>query len=143
MDLISKSIEIAIRAHAGQFDKSGESYILHPLRVMHKLKSEEEICTAILHDVIEDSNISENELLIAGIPPKIVTAVKCLSRIKNETYEDFINRVLQNELAIKIKHADIEDNMNLMRLTSLTDADVKRIKKYHKAWMRLSRHIER
>lgn len=139
MNLIEKSLEIALRAYAGQKDKAGRTYILHPLRLMNQMGSEEEMAVALLHDAIEDSDMTAEELLNQGIPKSVVDAVRCLTRRTGETYDDFITRVSQNALALKIKMADIEDNMNILRLNRLTENDLRRMARYHGAWKRLNR----
>jgi (p)ppGpp synthase/HD superfamily hydrolase len=137
MNIIEKSLEIALKAYTGQKDKAGKAYILHPLRLMNLMQTDEEMSVALLHDVLEDSEFTERDLLNEGIPPKLVDAVKSLTRLDGESYDNFINRVLKNELASKVKRFDIEDNINVLRLSRLTEKDLKRIAKYHKAWLKL------
>src|SRR5215207_8065162 len=134
MKLIEKSLHIALRAYAGKTDKAGREYILHPLRVMAKMKTDLEMSAALLHDVIEDSDITAEQLLAEGIPAEVVEAVQSLSRKENEDYQDFVARAKKNKLAAKVKIADIEDNIDVLRLTSLDEYDLARIKKYHSAW---------
>jgi len=134
MNIIEKSLEIALKAYAGQTDKAGKTYILHPLRLMSKMETDEEMSVALLHDVIEDSNITVDDLLANGIPSTVVNAVQCLTKNKGENYEAFIIRVLENKLATKIKKVDIEDNINILRLNTVGEKDLERIAKYHKAW---------
>lgn len=134
MNLIEKSLEIALKAYSGQKDKAGKTYILHPLRLMSKMGSEEEMAVALLHDVIEDSEFSADDLLEAGIPAIIVNAVISLTKIDGEDYDAFMERVLKNKLASRVKKADIEDNINLLRLNVVTEKDLARAAKYHKAW---------
>ena len=138
MEIILKSLNIAIRAYAGKVDKAGSEYIKHPLRIMAKMKTDAEMSVALLHDVIEDSEITADELLSEGIPTDVVDAIICLTKIDNESYHDFIVRVRSNELAVKIKIADIEDNINVLRLKSLSDTDLNRVEKYHSAWRYLT-----
>lgn len=138
MDIIEKSLEIALKAYSGQKDKAGKTYILHPLRLMAKMETEEEMSAALLHDVIEDSDYTAEDLLDNGIPSNVVKAVQSLTKIHGESYEIFIERVLLNKLASKIKKADIEDNINVLRLDSVSSKDLKRIAKYHKAWKTLN-----
>ncbi len=134
MNLIETALHIALDAHCGQRDKAGEAYILHPLRLMHNMRSAHEKATALLHDVLEDSPHSRESLLEAGIPIPIVEAVQALTRNRGESYPDFIQRAKANPLARKVKIADIEDNINILRLTSLSSTDLERLKKYHTAW---------
>ncbi len=137
MNLIEKSLEIALKAYRGQKDKAGKTYILHPLRLMAKMHSEEEMATALLHDVIEDSDFTAKDLLAEGIPKSVVEAVQLLSKQPGDSYQEFVDRVLGNPLAAKVKKADIEDNINILRLDSVSEKDLQRIAKYHKAWKRL------
>ena len=137
MDIIEKSLEIALKAYAGKKDKAGKTYILHPLRVMARMQSEEEMAVALLHDVIEDSEYTADDLLEAEIPQTLVDAVQLLSKTDNESYEEFIDKVLTNDIATKVKIADIEDNINVLRLNSLCERDLQRVAKYHKAWQKL------
>ncbi|MES9900549.1 MAG: hypothetical protein ABW148_16200 [Sedimenticola sp.] len=137
MNLFEKSLEIALKAHSGQRDKVGKAYILHPLRIMAKMETEVEMSVALLHDALEDSDLEAADLLDEGIPATVVDAVQSLTKGEGENYEIYLERVLENELACKIKKADIEDNINILRLSSVTDRDLERIKKYHKAWWKL------
>jgi len=138
MNIIEKSLEIALKAYKGQKDKAGKTYILHPLRIMAKMNTEEEMSVAMLHDVIEDSDYTFEDLISEGIPANVANAVQALSKNKDENYEQFIERILRNKLASKIKLADIEDNINILRLDTVTQKDLERISKYHKAWKTLS-----
>nr|WP_228779073.1 GTP pyrophosphokinase [Methylobacter sp. BlB1] len=133
------AISISSRAHAGQIDKAGQPYILHPLRVMFKFQSEHERIVAVLHDVIEDSEISLDDLKKLGFSTTIIEAIDCLTKRGGETYEEFISRVSLNDLAKKIKIEDIKDNMDLTRIDSVNDIDLARIKKYHQALKFLSK----
>ena len=134
MDLIETALAIALKAYKGQKDKAGKSYILHPLRLMAKMQTEDEMATAILHDVIEDSDYTRAALINEGIPANIAKAVEVLSKTKGENYDQFIDRVSGNPLALSVKIADIEDNINILRLASITDKDLQRVAKYHRAW---------
>jgi (p)ppGpp synthase/HD superfamily hydrolase len=137
MDIIEKSLKIALKAYSGKKDKAGKTYILHPLRIMAKMGTEEEMAVALLHDVIEDSDYTSEDLLGEGIPSAVVEAVQLLSKIDGESYDQFVGRVIENALASKVKIADIEDNINLLRLESVGKKDLVRVAKYHKAWKKL------
>jgi len=138
MKLIEKSLHIALRAYAGKTDKAGREYILHPLRVMAKMKTDLEMSAALLHDVIEDSNITAEQLLAEGIPAEVVEAVVCLSKNENEDYQDFVARAKKNKLAARVKIADIEDNIDVLRLPAVDEYDLARVQKYHAAWQFLN-----
>jgi (p)ppGpp synthase/HD superfamily hydrolase len=139
MDIIEKSLEIALKAYAGKRDKAGKTYILHPLRIMSKMDSEYEMAVALLHDVIEDSDYTDEDLLAEGIPFEVVEVVQLLSKIDGETYDQFIDRLIGNTLAVKVKLADIEDNINVLRLETVGEKDLERVAKYHRAWKKLTK----
>ncbi|MGR6760317.1 HD domain-containing protein [Paenibacillus sp. T2-29] len=129
---LNKAISIAATMHNGQFDKGGNPYILHPLRVMMKLKSNKEQIVAVLHDILEDTTMTK-EKLSEDFSSSIIDAVIALTRKEDEPYMEFIRRCKQNELARKVKIADIEDNMDLSRIEQPTKKDYERTKKYEKA----------
>lgn len=136
-ELLTKAITLACQVHQNQFDKAGEPYILHPLRVMNNVEGGNMLkIVAVLHDVIEDSDgaVTFKTLQDMGFPPSVVSAVDALSKRNGESYQDFIIRVSENAWAIKVKIADLEDNMNLKRLSEITDKDLARYKKYHEAY---------
>ena len=134
MRLIETSLQIALRAYAGKVDKAGRESILHPLRVMSKMRTELEMSAALLHDVLEDSEITAEELLAEGIPAEVVEAVEHLTKHEGEDYMDFVARARENRIAAAVKRADIEDNIDVLRLSSLDETDLARIQKYHSAW---------
>lgn len=138
MTLIEKSLTIALRAYTGKTDKAGRDYIHHPLRLMAKMTSDSEMAVALLHDVIEDSDITADDLLAEGIPSEVVEAVLCLTKQAGENYLEFVLRAKQNTLARKVKLADIEDNINVLRLLTLNETDLARVAKYHAAWQLLN-----
>jgi (p)ppGpp synthase/HD superfamily hydrolase len=140
MSSLEKAISIAAQAHDGQRDKAGAPYILHPLRVMMKMTTESERITAVLHDVIEDTGWAIERLVQEGFDPAILAAVDCLTKREGEGYEAFIQRVQLNPLAVKVKIADLEDNMDGSRLKEVTAADEKRIEKYRNALQELVNH---
>lgn len=133
MNLLSKAIVIATKAHDGQVDKGGSPYILHPLRVMFKMSSEDLKIVAVLHDVIEDTETMLYDLEGAGFTKEIIDAVECLTRRDNEGYMDFIKRCKGNRLALLVKLADLEDNSDISRIKNPTEKDYDRIKRYKKA----------
>ena len=139
MSTLQRAIEIATEAHKGQFDKSGKDYIGHLLRVMEMGKTEDEKIVGVLHDVIEDTHWTFDMLEAEGFSREIITALKCVTKIsENENYDDFIDRVRKNPLAVAVKINDLSDNMDIRRLPYLSDKDVKRLKKYLKAYKRLT-----
>ena len=125
---------IATKAHAGQKDKAGAPYLLHVLRVMMSVEKLDEKIVALLHDVIEDSEITFEEIAYEGFPKKILKAVELLTKTESKPYEDYIQEIKRNELARVVKLADLKDNMNLTRLKKVTETDKMRIKKYKEAY---------
>ncbi len=139
MSTLERAIEIATEAHKGQLDKSGKDYIEHPLRVMEMGKTEDEKIVGVLHDVIEDTDWTFEKLEAEGFSPEVIAALRCVTKItENENYDDFIDRVKKNPLAVAVKINDLTDNMDIRRLPYLSDKDVKRLKKYLKAYKRLT-----
>ena len=134
---LDSAIVLASQTHMGQKDKGGSVYILHPLRVMMQMENEDEKIVAVLHDVVEDSSLTFDDLKNQGFSNDIIDALKCLTKEKGEAYEDFIERVSQNRLATKVKIADIKDNIDVTRLKTINEKDLERIQKYHNALMRL------
>ncbi|MFL0195222.1 GTP pyrophosphokinase [Clostridium sp. WILCCON 0269] len=139
--MLNKAIQIAVKAHEGQVDKGENPYILHPLRVMLSCNSEIERICAVLHDVVEDTSVTLEDIRKEGFPDEIVNALDCLTRRRGESYEDFIERVLKNKIACNVKLADLSDNMDLTRISNPTDKDEKRIKKYRKAFYKISKAL--
>lgn len=139
MSTLQRALEIATQAHQGQFDKAGRDYIGHPLRVMEMGKTENEKIVGILHDVIEDTDWTFEMLAEEGFSDEVIAALKCVTKTsENENYDDFIDRVKKNPLAVTVKINDLTDNMDIRRLPYLSDKDVKRLKKYLKAYKRLT-----
>lgn len=138
MSTLERAIAIATEAHKGQYDKAGNDYIGHPLRVMDMGRSEEEKIVGVLHDVVEDTGWTFERLSQEGFSQEIIEALRCVTKIsENENYEDFIERVKKNPLATAVKINDLTDNMDIRRLPYLSDKDVKRLKKYLKAYKKL------
>lgn len=132
-DYIKIAYEIAQKAHAGQVDKAGMDYIKHPEAVASFVNTNEEKATAYLHDVLEDTEITANDLLSAGIPHKVVEAVQVLTKEKYTPYFEYLSRVKENSLARTVKLADLKHNSDRSRLARITDKDLKRLEKYRKA----------
>lgn len=139
MSTLERAITIALEAHRGQTDRYGRPYILHPLYVMQQMDSETEMVAAVLHDVIEDSEVTLDDLRAEGFSTTVLTAVALLTHDKQRTtYEDYVLAIKPNPLARKIKLADLQHNMDIRRMTSLHEKDVVRLQKYHRAWQTLS-----
>lgn len=131
--MLDKAILIATKSHQGQIDKAGQPYILHPLRVMFSRKNETERICAVLHDVIEDTDITLDYLRREGFSEEILIALDALTRRDSETYDEFIDRIINNNIASHVKLADLCDNMDILRIKNPTKKDYERIEKYRKA----------
>jgi (p)ppGpp synthase/HD superfamily hydrolase len=140
MPTLEDAIALAVEAHRGQKDKVGEPYILHPLRVMFRLgwdAPEAARMAAVLHDVVEDTKVKLPDLRRLGYSEEVLAAVELLSRRPEDSYEQFIERVLPNPVARRVKRADLEDNMEIRRIAEVTPKDAERLKRYRAAWARI------
>jgi len=133
-EILEKAIQIALDAHRGKIDKGGSPYILHPLRVMLSMETVEEKIVAILHDVIEDSIVTIDDLRAENFSERILEALEPLTKKVHQSYEEYILAIKYNQLAKEVKIADLQDNMDIKRLNMLTAKDIERIKKYRNAY---------
>ncbi len=132
MATLERAIELAAHAHAGQADKGGEPYVLHVLRVMFAVEGEHARMAAVLHDIVEDTPMTLDQLRAEGFPEKVVRAVQALTKLPGETRLEAAQRAAQDPIARIVKLADNADNQNLERLPELTDKDVARLREYKK-----------
>lgn len=139
MSTLERAIEIAVEAHRGQVDKAGCEYVEHPLRVMAAGRTLEEKVVGVLHDVVEDSDWTFERLEAEGFSADVVEALRCVTKLSSdEPYDRFIARIKKNPLAVAVKLNDLTDNMDVRRLPYISDKDVKRLKKYLKAYKQLT-----
>ena len=130
MATLEKAIEIAAKAHSGQTDKAGTPYILHPLRVMLRVNTPDEQMTAVLHDVVEDTSITLDDLREEGFSVKVIAAVDALTKRDGETRVDAAKRAAENPIARIVKLADNAENMDLSRIPNPTPKDLRRVEEY-------------
>lgn len=136
-ELFEAALGIAVEAHRGQVDKGGEPYVTHPIRVAFKCRSADAKVVALLHDVLEDGGSvwTAEALGMAGIPARLVRTVLVLTKAEGESYDEYLGRVALNPLAVEVKLADLEDNMDVRRLGGrLTPNDAMRLDRYVRAW---------
>lgn len=137
MSTLESAISLACEAHSGQVDKAGAPYILHPLRVMLAVDGDDARMAAVLHDVVEDSGVTLDQLRARGFPERVVEAVDSLTKRDDEpgadSYRGFAERAAQNDIARRVKLADISDNMDLSRIESPTEKDFARLERYRQA----------
>jgi len=130
---LERAIEIAVAAHKGQVDKAGSPYILHPLRIMFSLKSEEEKIVGILHDVVEDSDWSFEDLKKEGFSENVIGGLKSVTKFEGEDYDAFIKRAYSDPIGRNVKIADVTDNLDIKRIDEISERDFERLKKYRRA----------
>ena len=130
MATLERAIEIAAAAHAGQVDKAGQPYILHPLKVMLRLQTPHQRMAAVLHDVVEDTPVTLAQLADAGFAPEVLAAVEALTKRPGETRMQAAARAAQDPVALQVKLADNTENMDLSRIPHPTDKDLARLQEY-------------
>jgi (p)ppGpp synthase/HD superfamily hydrolase len=137
MSSLERAIEIAVTAHKGQVDKAGKPYILHPLRLMFKLQTENEMIVAVLHDVVEDTDWTIEKLEAEGFDEEVLNAVKLLTHDKKVPYKKYIEAMKPNKIALKVKLADLEDNLDIKRIAHPKFRDYARLAEYLKYYNEL------
>ena len=142
-EMLDKMLLLATNAHHGQFDKGGNPYILHPLKVMHYLKTDDEelMCMALGHDVVEDSGITYVDLRAAGMSERVIEGIRCLTKQRGQTYGEYKEVVFSNVDAMRVKMADLRHNTDIRRLKGVTDKDIARMAKYHAFYMEIKNKL--
>lgn len=137
--MLSAMLVLATTKHDGQYDKGGKPYILHPLRVMYCLKSEDEElnCIALGHDLVEDTDVTYNQLRSMGFTERIISGIRALTKVPGEDQEEVMVRITSNPDAIKVKLQDLRHNSDIRRLKGVTAKDIARIQKYHTMYLAL------
>jgi (p)ppGpp synthase/HD superfamily hydrolase len=139
MPTLEQAIALAVEAHRGQMDKNGAPYILHPLRVMFRLEQDLDRIVGILHDVVEDTDYTFEDLRRMGYAEEVITALDGVTRRDGETYDEFVTRSRAHPVSRRVKLADLEDNMDVRRMAAeLTQEDFERLKRYRRAWEKLT-----
>ena len=144
--MLNLAIITAVNAHAGQYDRAGNPYILHSLKVMHYLKTDDEElqCAAVLHDVVEDTEVGLFQLSELGFSNRVVRAVDCLTKRDGETYEQYKENVFSNVDAMRVKLADLRHNSDIRRLKNknVTEKDIQRTVKYHQFYLEIEQKLD-
>lgn len=138
-EMLSKAILIATNAHAGQFDKGGSPYIMHCIKVTHYTHSTdpEILAIAMLHDVIEDTDVTYKDFRVFGMSERVIEGVRALTKVPGESYEGYKARVKMNPDSRIVKMADLRHNCDIRRLKDVTQKDIARVAKYHKFYLEL------
>ena len=132
MDIAELAYETAVNAHKGQVDKAGIDYIQHPVAVAEKVETPVEKAVAYLHDVVEDTDVTLDDLRQKGFPEEVVTAVDCLTKRDGEPLPDYLLRVKGNALARTVKLADLAHNSDIRRIPHPKEKDFRRVERYHR-----------
>lgn len=143
-ELLGKVLVLATNAHAGQFDRGGNPYILHPLKVMHYLKTDDEElqCMALLHDVIEDTNTTWQDLRDIGCTERVIRGVAALTKMPGQSYDEYKERVFENVDAMRVKSCDLRHNTDIRRLKGITQKDIDRNAKYNRFYMEIQSKLK-
>ena len=138
-EMLGKMLVLATNAHAGQFDKGGLPYILHPLKVMHYVKSDDEElqCIALGHDIIEDTDTTYRDLREAGMSQRVIAGIQALTKQPGQTLEEYKDGVFANRDAMLVKLADLRHNTDVRRLKGVSERDIARMARYHQFHMEI------
>ena len=144
-EMLGKMLVLVTNAHAGQYDRGGSPYILHPLKVMHYLKSNDEElqCIALGHDVIEDTDITYRDLREAGISDRVIKGIAALTKQRGQTLEEYKTAVFGNRDAMLVKQADLRHNTDVRRLRGITEKDIARMARYQQFYLELCRELDK
>lgn len=142
-ELLGKAIVLMVNSHEGQYDRGGKPYALHPLEVMHLLNTNDEElqCIALLHDVVEDSGVTYNQLKELGFTDRIVNAVKLLTKVPGQSYEEYQEAVFSSVDSMLVKQADLTHNSDIRRLKGIRQKDEERIVKYQTFYFKISQKL--
>lgn len=132
-ELTKKALTISFNAHKEQVDKSGMPYVYHPYRVAEQMNDEYSTCVALLHDVVEDTDITIAELKKEGFPQEVLDAIALMTHDDETPYFEYIQQIKTNPIATAVKLADLRDNSNFERLEKVELKDLKRLEKYREA----------
>lgn len=132
-ELTKKAMKIAFKAHRDQVDKSGMPYIYHPIHLAEQMKDEKTTCVALLHDVMEDTDITFEQLAAEGFSDNILEALKLMTHDEAVPYMEYVKNIKNNPIAKTVKLADLKHNSDLTRLDTVDEIDLKRVKKYEEA----------
>ncbi len=131
---LERALQIAVKAHAGAKDKGGGAYIFHPIRVMMRCRTEEAKIVALLHDVVEDTDVTFDDLIAEGFSESVIAALRLVTHAEKDSYDAYVEKIAANPLAVEVKLADLEDNSDIRRLKVVDQNSVERFGKYLRAY---------
>lgn len=142
-EMLGRMLVLVTNAHAGQYDRGGQPYILHPLKVMHYLRTEDEElqCIALGHDVVEDTGVTYQALRDAGISQRVIDGIRALTKQPGETLAEYKARVFASEDAMRVKQADLRHNSDIRRLKGVTEKDIARTARYHEFYVEICQRL--
>ncbi|MBR0135975.1 MAG: GTP pyrophosphokinase [Clostridia bacterium] len=132
-DLTKKALKFCFEAHKDQQDKSGLPYVFHPFHLAEQMDTEETVCVALLHDVVEDTDYTLEDLIAMGFPKPVTDALALMTHDENVPYLDYVAKLKDNPVARQVKLADLKHNSDLTRLDSVDEKALERVEKYRKA----------
>lgn len=143
-EMLGRMLVLVTNAHAGQYDRGGQPYILHPLKVMHYLKSNDEElqCIALGHDVVEDTDVTYKDLRDNGISERVISGIKALTKVPGETLDEYKVRVFANQDAMLVKKSDLRHNTDIRRLKGVNEKDIARMARYHQFYLELCARLD-
>jgi len=142
--MFARAMFIAAREHLNVKDQGGNAYILHPMRIAMRLRTDDEelMSIAILHDVVEDSKVTFEDLINEGFSTRVVNALRLLTHQKGMSYDDYIDNMKDNLDALLVKREDLRDNSDINRLKGLEDKDFERMRKYQRSFVKVKAYIK-
>lgn len=143
-EMLGKMLVMSTNAHAGQFDRGGKPYILHCLKVMHYLKSDDEElqCIALGHDIIEDTKTTYQDLRDAGFTARVIDGIRRLTKVPGQTLGEYKAGIFESKDAMMVKLADLRHNSDIRRLKGVTEKDIERMAKYHRFYLEIRSHLD-
>jgi len=143
-EMLHNMLILTTNAHAGQFDRGGKPYILHPLKVMHYLKTEDEElqCIALGHDVIEDTDTTYQDLREIGMSERVIEGIRALTKQPGQTLEEYKAGIFENKDAMIVKMCDLRHNSDIRRLKGVTEKDIRRTHKYHEFYLEIESKLK-
>lgn len=131
-NMTKKAILLVYEKHKNQYDKAGMPYVLHPIHIAEQMTDEYRTTVGLLHDIVEDTDVTFEQLTQMGFPKEVIEALKCLTHQEGIEYFDYVKNIGTNEIATDVKLADLEHNSDLTRLNEITEWDLERVEKYKK-----------
>jgi len=142
-EMLGRMLVLATTAHAGQTDRGGAPYILHCLKVMHYLKTDDEElqCIALGHDIIEDTKTTWKDLETCGFSERVIAGIRAMTKLPGLSYEDYQEQVYATEDAMRVKLCDLRHNTDVRRLKGVTQKDIDRMAKYHRFYLEIESRL--